>query len=390
MKKTILAFFMIFIVFTLSYLFYYVSRLGNIPTKSNITKTIHVAWIGPLSGAATILGVDNLKAIQLALSEYNKRKKNTDPTIILQAYDDAYNAKKTNIIFNQLVSKNNDISAVFISDYSFYTQLKKNIKADKLIIIDPIDNDPYLSNINKNIFLIAKRTDEIAAILVEAIVSSNARNVAIFYFNDDNFMPNVAKIISQILVAYGLNFELFPYSGKIINFSDMLKTAKEKKTDAYIFLGYDEIGFAMKQARNLGISSQIYALNTALSKDVQKNAGEIVNGTIITYFTAQDGNVLFATDFLKKFKKKYGAYPNAEWVAMQAYDAANILIDAIVATSAEPTNDSVESIRNYMLHLSKYKGVSGDITIAPNGSSQGIYPGIYTIIQGNAVRKQKE
>ena len=160
-----------------------------------------------------------------------------------------------------------------------------------------------------------------------------------------------------------------------------------ENADAYLFLGYQEMGFAMKQARDLGIKAPFFSVNLLSDPILQKNSEGAVNGTYLAHFTALDGNRVKTDEFLNTYFKMFFRKPYLEWSAMQGYDAATILLDAI-QSAAQMKGDFIENLRHELFATSNYEGVSGNITILPSGASRGIYPRLYIFQDGKATPVQ--
>lgn len=351
-----------------------------------LPKTIYIGWIGPLTGAAHIIAGDNLNSVKLALSEYEATRAPNNPHIKLIVADDINDTKQSIEDYKKIVHSVKPI-AIFLSAYSSVKALAKSAEKDSIILIDPIDNDATLSSLNRNVFLIAKETEQLAGIDAEAIISNGKTNTLIMYDSDDNFMTTLAKTMQEILSSTGRNSShLKSYHSGTTDFRPFLTWAKENGIDSYVFLGYQEIGFGMKQAREMGIKDPFYSVNVITDSLLQKNSEGAINGTYFSHFTRLDGHTVKADEFINKYSARYGYKPQSEWVAMQAYDAANILISSIKQLGKD-NPDIVDALRDNLLEVNEYEGVSGNITIGPNGASKGIYPSLYQIKNGAPIKE---
>lgn len=350
-----------------------------------LPRTIYIGWIGPLTGSANIIGVDNLNSVKLALSEYEKKKTPNEPHIKLVVADDQNDAEMATKEYKKMGDSVKPV-AIFLSAYTSVKTLAKNALEESVIIIDPIDNDATLSSLNQNVFLIAKETEQLSGIVAEAIISHGKTNTLIIYNADDDFMPTLAKTMEEILASTGRNTShLKSYHTGTTDFRPFLKGAKENGVDSYVFFGYQEIGLGMKQAREMGIKDPFYSVNVITDLILQKNSEGAINGTYFSHFTRLDGNTVKADEFIDKYVARYGRKPQPEWVAMQAYDAANILL-SVIKKSVNDNKNMVDTIRDKLLEVTDYEGVSGNITIKPNGASKGIYPNLYQIKNGLPIK----
>lgn len=371
----IIAFCIIVLIGVLSIFFYY--NLKNRVQKETSPPTIFVGWIGPLTGTANVLGVDNLNAIKLALSEYQLHKSKNDPDIKLIISDDQYKYSNTEIEYSKMMQSKNKPSAIFISTYSGLKVIANRAVEDSVLLIDPIDNDQTLSAFNHNIFLIAKETEGLAGIIANALLDKGKKNIAIIYYGSDEFMPTLAKMVRDI-IKNQIKVSLFAYNQGITDFQSILNLTIANKIDAYVFFGYQEVILAMKQARDMGITAPFFLVNILTKLIFQKRFQGIYDGTYIAHYTKLNGNRVEADEFLSSYFEKFKTKPQLEWTAMQAYDAATILFQAI-HTISHKKGAFIDNLREELLSTSNFDGVSGNITILPSGASRGIYPSLYII-----------
>ena len=249
--------------------------------------------------------------------------------------------------------------------------------ADGVIIVNPLDNDAGLAALNENVFCIAKQTESFAGVVANGMIDEGIAAAALLHFNGDKFMPTMARHIAAIFERAGGKPLLFPYAPGTADFSAPLTQAREQAVGGLVFLGYDETKLAMQQADSLGFDSKrFFAINTV--------AG--IEGSQIAHFTYLDGNPRIARSMLGRFQEKYGVAPILSWLAFQAYDSTNIVIDAAKkARSQEGT--FAENLRRNVLATRDFHGTAGDISMKPDGTSRGIYASLYTVAGGQVVRK---
>jgi len=189
-------------------------------------------------------------------------------------------------------------------------------------------------------------------------------------------MKSLADTLTQILKASGVNTKEYEFKTITTNFKPFLEQAKNQNADSYVFLGYSETAKAMKQARELGILARFYAGSFLLDPSFRAEAKDALEGTFFVYFGSEEGNESQAKNFLKSFKQSYRRLPVIQWTTMQAYDAANILI-ASIKTAYSVEGNLEDNLREALLQVENYPGVSGNLTMQKNGSIKGIKPALY-------------
>jgi len=352
-------------------------------------KEINIGYIAPMSTRATDLGIAPSKAMQLAIEEYNSSKTKDQPKINFFIEDDKWEKSLALPAYEKL-RKEHNIDVVFISNTDGTVELQDKIMEDGVIAVNPLNNDKLLSSLNKNTFNIAKSTEEAHKALGIRIIELGLKKVIILHY-PNNFMSVGGNAIKNILTENGIENEVIKTEKDQIDFTEILKKAKEKEADAYVFLGYKNFGFAMKQARDLEIKASFFGSTTLLDPDFFSNSEGAIVGTECTFFTPLDGNYILASEFLQDYKKKFGEEPFSIWPPMQAYDAMNIVINEIKKVNEDKTKEQsqVDWLRKRLLNVKYYQGVCGNISIKEDGSSRGIYFSLYKVESDGKLLKIK-
>ena len=352
----------------------------------NSIDEVNIGFIGPLTKRAVDLGVGPAKALELAVKEYNETKSKDAPTVNLFIEDDQW--EKTNAIpaYDKL-RKEHNIQVLFISNTGGTVALQDKITQDRVILINQINSDKLLSSLNRNTFKVAKRTEEAHEILGARIAQLNLKNALIYHFPND-FMTRGAKAVESSLNDFNISNKIIEVKKDQISFKESLKKAKFDSVDAIVFLGYRNFGFAMKEAREMGINAQFFGSTTLFDYVFHDNSEGTIIGTECTYFTTQDGNTALGKAFIERYEKLHLNKPNSVWPAMQAYDAGNIVLNAIENINAEVKGETFEEwLRSKLHRVTFHEGVCGNLSIGPDGSSKGIYFSMYKYLDKNKAEK---
>lgn len=347
------------------------------PLKPRSLNPINIGWIGPLTGSMGNFGLENMTAVALAVEEYMDTKKPSDPKVSLVLEDDQYDFTQTRHEYNKMMSFDNPV-AIIMTSYSGVSLIAPDTLDDSVLIIDSLVNDVQLANLNRNIFLIARDTHEVERVYFDAILALKKSNIAILFNGSDGFMKNLAETLNQDLDASGLNTLLFRYKGEETDFTQFLKVAKEKKVDAVVFFGFAETGLAIKQARDMGIRATFFTGSAIVDPLFQFNAQGAAEGTFFAYFTEEDGDPQKAKKFIEKYQKKFHFTPTIKWSVMQTYDATNMLLEAIKVAKSQH-GPFIDNLRNALLNIQNYPGVTGPLQMQKNGSVKGIHPSLYVL-----------
>ena len=369
------------------FLLFLISFLYSCSSNEKVEE-INIGYIGPLTGNAQDLGADPAKAIQLAIDDYNRYKKETDPKVNLFIENDFWKGEKAVPLYDRL-RQEHQIKILLISHSDGTISLQKKVKKDGVILINPLNNDALLSKMNENTFLIGKKTEEAAQVIAARIIELGLKKITGFHV-DNTFMSIFSEVVKKELKQQNIHTNIIKVGIDQTDYKEELTKIGNKNTDGMVFFGYKNLGFAMKQAREMNINAQFFGATTTLGKGFYENSEGTIVGTEISFFTPNDGNYVLGMKFLNRFKSKYGYMPSSVWPPLQAYDAINIVLDILKKKKEMSKGDVFDEWFKNKLHETKFhQGVCGNVAILEDGSSRGIYFSLYSIVGHNEIEKVK-
>ncbi|MBJ7881827.1 ABC transporter substrate-binding protein [Gelidibacter salicanalis] len=345
--------------------------------ESGKVQELNIGYIGPLSVRATDLGIDPSNAMLLAVEEYNSNRLQDEPKVNLYIEDDKWDEANAIPAYKKL-RQEHDISIVFISNTDGTVLVQDEILKDHVILINPLNNGELFRSLNKNSFNIAKSTEQTNGLVANRIIELGLKKVALFQFPND-YMTNATREVKRLLDLSEVELNIIPVKANQTTFIDHLKQLKEDDYDAYVFFGYKEFGFGMKEARDMGITAPFFASTVLLDPEFYLNSEGTVIGSEFPFFTPTDGNFTLAEEFLTKYEKRFDHSPSSVWPPMQAYDAMNLILSKVKAinNSKDKHTDFDDWLREALLEVNYYQGVCGNIAISRSGASKGIYFSLY-------------
>lgn len=345
--------------------------------ESNKIDEINIGYIGPLSVRATDLGVGPSRAMELAVEQYNENRNEDEPKVNLFIEDDMWDKNNAIPAYDKL-RKEHNISILYISNSDGTEALQDKILKDKVVLINPLNNGKALSLLNENTFLIAKSTEDANGLVAIRIIELGHKKVVLFHY-PNKFMTRGANEVERLLKGSKVEIKVIPTEKGRVEFTEELKLLNQEKYDAYVFFGYKEFGFAMKQARDLGITAPFFGSTVLLDPEFYENSEGAIVGTEFPYFTPTDGNYILANEFLTDYENKFTERPSSIWPPMQAYDAMNLVLSQVrTVNESKEKHESFDDWLKTALHrVNYYQGVCGNIAIKENGASKGIYFSIY-------------
>ncbi|MDQ8187897.1 ABC transporter substrate-binding protein [Pelagicoccus sp. SDUM812002] len=347
-------------------------------------EEINIGFIGPLSGNAVDLGLAPSKAIALAIQEYNETRADDDPIVTFAFEDDGWDGANAVTLYDKL-RREHGIDILLISHTDGTIALQEKVKADGVLLVNSLNNDQLLSTMNENTFVIGKKTEETAQVVASRVVELGKKRVRGFYVTN-SFMTISSDAFSELLQRRGVEVEILPVDISKVDFMESLEEFKEDGCDALAFFGYKNLGYAMKQARELGMEVPFFASTTTLGEGYYENSEGALKGTEFSFFTPNDGNYILARQFLDRYRLNYGEEPFSVWPPMQAYDATSMILSILQngeqrkgETLVSWLKRSLHEINYFQRSLRKYRcderwHIARHLFLSLHGQGSGGYP----------------
>jgi branched-chain amino acid transport system substrate-binding protein len=354
-------------------------------STSNTTKAkdYAIAYVGPLTGDAANLGVLIDDGAKVAVDQFNKA--HTDIHITLKPFDtqgdpaiapsqfDKYSADSTILGLvgpafsgetKAVLPQLNDAGLVMISASATNVGLPDVVPGAKVFHRVLPDDAAQAAGIAK--YLNVKLKPKTIAIIHDN--SEYGKGLAVDQLSTQ--LGSIKVATTQAIDPKGQDY------------STAVNAVKAAKPDAVFFGGYYEAaGRLKKQLTDAGVTAQFISGDGSLDVGFVQAAGTAAEGALLSCpcsfaSEAAGGKVgAFATAYKALNSSDPGTY------SAEAYDAANILLDGILAG-----NTTRAKLLDYVEGLKKVDGaISKDVTFAANGNieAQGIF--LYTVKNGTIV-----
>jgi len=353
---------------------------GNKNTQTSIIK---IGCAGPLTGDQAQLGMDNCKGVQLAIDQANE-KGLTLPGYKFEALalDDQHNPAQAVNVAKKFVA-DQDVVAVVGHFNSSCTKPASAIYHEAGITqITAASTNPELSHQGFETFFRVAATDDVQGPKGARFAANKLGAKKIFIIDDkttygkglaDEFEKEAKK--RNLLV---LGHEGITQGDK--DFTPLLTKIKPTEPNLIYFGGiYPEGALLLSQARGLGMKADFMGgdgLTTPVF--VQLATPEVAEGTYATMVGGDMKKLPSAAQFVKDYEARYGEV--GQWSAY-AYDAANILIEAIRKAGVKDRGVILRSVRQ----IPHFSGVSGDVVFDANGDNQNQFIGVFKVENGHFV-----
>jgi branched-chain amino acid transport system substrate-binding protein len=179
------------------------------------------------------------------------------------------------------------------------------------------------------------------------------------------------------------------------DFKTQLTKIKAANPDAIYIPNYTaEMAQILEQATQLGVNIPFLSSDGFSNPEIYDLAGNYTDGVIYVGPTQVNESPAYK-NFVAAYTKKWGFAPDS--FATNAYDAANILFEAMEKVYADTKKFDRKDVRDAFAATKDYSGVTGTINFAENGdlvAYQGVYKvdgttpkyvGTYTVVDGKLV-----
>jgi len=234
-----------------------------------------------------------------------------------------------------------------------------------LVQLSPTSSHPDFATQGKYMFRnIATQEVEGPFLADYAVNTLGKKRVAIIYIQNDwgivakdNFAKGVEEHGGEVVAEE----KYLPTDGK--DFSSILTKIKNTNPDI-LFLGtmYTDAALISQQRVKAGLNVDIIGTGSLYSDKLLELGGEAVEGLYLASSFFPEDSAPQVKNFVDAYKAKYDEVPNM--FAAQAYDAAGLIVEAIKAAGDNPSR---QSVRDALLNIQDYPGVTGKTTFDENG-----------------------
>lgn len=345
----------LFSIFIFSILFLNLSAYG---------QDMPIGFFAPITGPAAADGASAKNAVELGLKEVNDAGGIKGKKINLIIYDDRLNPQEAVAIANKLIERDKVVGVVSGS-YSSPTRVtapifqKAGIPMVAGYAVHPdVTWDPKEKKPNdfcfRNGFL---GEIEGAAAAEFAVKNLKAKKISLIFMDNDfgralssGFAERAEKLGATVLTK-----QMYKFPGEK-DFRPYLTRIKEGNPDVIFAAGYyNEAASIARQAKELGVTSQILGEEGFDSPKFLEIAGPAAEGVIIATNLDRDDPRPLVQNFLKNYRKAYNE--DADMVGASSYDAFMILVNAIRKAGTDP-----KRIQKTLLETRDYNGLTGKIS----------------------------
>jgi len=329
-------------------------------------QTYKVGFIGALSGDNAQLGINERNGAQIAVDEANASGKYKFKVTLVPADSEGDPAKAPSAA-QALISDSTIVATIgpaFSGESEAVNPTFCSASPPMPIVTASASKGTLQTHGWKCWHRIVPNDNVEGAQGAEWLARTGAKKV--FVLNDlSAYGQGVANTMSQTLKSKGVAVIQKGVDGTTTkNYNPIAQTIAASGADAIFYGGYDaQAALLAKSLKSAGFKGRTVTGNGGKSSVFTKNAGAAGNGWYFTCGCQDATTAPSAKAFTDAYQKKFSTPPST--YSPEAYDAANLIMDAISKASANgaATRTSVLDA----LNKADFKGITTTIKFAPNG-----------------------
>jgi len=344
--------------------------------ESNIIK---IGCSAPLTGDQAKIGGDLCNGVKLAVMEANA-KGEIIPGFQLKAFslDDQHNPTQAVNVASRFAADPALVGVVGHLNSSATKPASAIYNEAGIVQITPASTNPDLSRQGFKTFFRTCATDDVQGPAAAEFLSKLGKRRVYIVDDKTTYGKGLADEFEK--AARELGFEVLGHSGLTQgdkDFSPLLTTIKAKNPDVIFFGGiYPEAALLIRQADAQGFKVTFMGGDGMADPILIRLATpKLAEGTYATQVGLDTEKIPAAQAFVKNYEKNYG---DVGLYSGLAYDATNLLIEAIQNAGARSRADVLKAVQN----MGDFQGITGTISFDERGDNKNSVISVYRVTDG--------
>jgi branched-chain amino acid transport system substrate-binding protein len=330
---------------------------GTFLSCGSSNKEIKIGGVAPLTGEAATFGASSKQGMELAIQEWNDKGGIDSKKIVLAFADDKGDPAEGATVFTKLIQQDK-VAAIVGPVMSKVALAGAPIcQANQLPMISSTATNPKVTEVGDYVFracFIDPFQGTVGAKF--ALETLKAKKAACLFDVGNDYTKGLSEFFRDGFTKGG--GEIVAFEGHATGTTDfkaqLTKIIAAKPDVIYVSDYYNDAALIAKQARELGYKGTMGGGDGWDSPKLTEIGGASVEGCWFSNHYAADDTTPVVQDFVKKYKAKYNAEPDA--LAVLAYDGMNIMLDA-VKRAGKTDGPSIQAA----LKATDFSGVSGHV-----------------------------
>jgi branched-chain amino acid transport system substrate-binding protein len=327
-------------------------------------KEVTVGAILPLTGQGAAYGESAKRGMDLAVQQVNSMG-GIGGRLIRIVYEDSQGDPKAGVsAFQKLVTVDR-VPAVLGDLLSSVTLSMAPIaNRREVILLSPASSAPKLTQSGEYVFRNCPSDVYEGTVMANyAYKTLGLKRVAILRINNEYGVGIGGVFRSAFTEKGGTIVTEEAYNENSTDFRTQITKISSQNPEAVYLLGYKQMGYILRQAKELGFTPQFLSTVTFEDPEILKLAGNSAEGVIYSaskFSPESKDNVI--QRFVGAYRSSYQSEPNI--FAGLSYDAVQILVIAM-RDGGTQSNEIMGALHR----VKDYPGVAGETTIDANGDA---------------------
>ncbi|WP_414501176.1 ABC transporter substrate-binding protein [Zymobacter sp. IVIA_12111.31 C1] len=325
-------------------------------------KDIAIGYQAPLTGEYAQYGQAFRNSATLAVDEFNASKRLPNDRIVLKFEDSKSDAKEAVNIARKFADDSSIVGV--IGDFSSTASIAAGrVYANAHVPqLSQTASHPDFVKLSpwqfRNITTMAYEAPRTA----EWAHENGVKRIAIIAIQNDWGQSSVAEFTKAFKAQGGEVVATEFYNPGTRDFRSIItKTARNRPDALYLVQFYEDGASLLQQLRQLGVRKPLYATSSLVEEQLITLAGPAAEGVKLPSSFSVAAASPTAKAYIAQYRDRFHTDPNL--FSAQAYDATNIVLDAIVkGGGAEATR---QSVRDALAKTKDFPGVTGVTTFDP-------------------------
>jgi branched-chain amino acid transport system substrate-binding protein len=303
---------------------------GTTGSQAGGGDVFRLGGVAPLTGEAATFGLEAQRGTELAVKQWNSKGGVLGRQIRLAFADDRGDPAEAATVYTRLIERD-QVSAIVGTVMSKCSLAGAPICQNARVpMVAPTSTNPRVTQVGDYIFR-ACFIDPFQGTLGATFSYNrlNARRAACLFDVGNDYTKGLSEYFRAKFKALGgvvTGFE--GHATGTTDFKGHLARLLATRPDVlYVSDYYNDVALVAKQARALGFTGPIVGGDGWDSPKLVEVGGKAVENGYFTNHFAADDNRPAVRAFVKQYTAEYGSHPDA--IACLAYDAANLVLDAV-------------------------------------------------------------
>jgi len=293
-------------------------------------KEIKIGGVGPLTGEAATFGASTKNGYDMAVAEWNAKGGVLGKQVKMTFADDKGDPAEGATVFTKLIEQDKSVAIVGTVMSKVSLAGAPICQNAKIPMMATSSTNPKVTLVGNYIFrtcFIDPFQGTVGAVF--AFQDLKAKKAACLFDVGNDYTKGLSEFFKAKFTALG--GQVVGYEGHATGTTDfkaqLTKVLAAGPDILYVSDYYNDVALIAKQARELGFKGPLVGGDGWDSPKLMEVGGAAVEGCFFTNHYSQDDTAPLVQAFVKSYKAKYGAEPDA--LAALGYDATNLMLDAI-------------------------------------------------------------